>query len=56
MLDPAGRGVMEIIEDLNSEGITVVLITHFMEEAAEEADRVIVLERHKGKPARSSRG
>ena len=43
MLDPAGReSVMEIIEELNSEGITVVLITHFMEEAL-EADRVIVL-------------
>ena len=43
MLDPAGReSVMEIIEELNSEGITVVLITHFMEEAM-EADRVIVL-------------
>jgi len=33
---------MEIIEELNAEGITVVLITHFMEEAL-EADRVIVL-------------
>lgn len=43
MLDPAGReSVMKIIEELNSEGITVVLITHFMEEAL-EADRVIVL-------------
>ena len=43
MLDPAGRrGVMEIIKELNSEGITCILITHFMEEAA-EADRVIVL-------------
>ena len=43
MLDPAGRErVMDIIEELNSEGITVVLITHFMEEAL-EADRVIVL-------------
>lgn len=43
MLDPAGRkSVMEIIEELNAEGITVVLITHFMEEAL-EADRVIVL-------------
>lgn len=43
MLDPAGReSVMEIIEELNSEGITVVLITHFMEETL-EAERVIVL-------------
>ena len=43
MLDPSGRAmVMQIIRDLNSEGITCVLITHFMEEAA-QADRVIVL-------------
>ena len=35
MLDPSGRrDVMNIIKDLNKEGITVVLITHFMEEAA----------------------
>ena len=45
MLDPAGRvGVMEIIRELNSDGITVVLITHFMEEAA-EADRIIVMQK-----------
>ena len=43
MLDPKGRaGVMDIIKDLNSEGITCVLITHFMSEA-EQADRIIVL-------------
>lgn len=43
MLDPRGRaGVMEIIRDLNSEGITCILITHFMNEA-EQADRIIVL-------------
>ena len=45
MLDPAGRrDVMEIIKELNSDGITAVLITHFMEEAL-EADRIIVLEK-----------
>ena len=45
MLDPAGREkVMEIIEELNSDGITTILITHFMEEAA-EADRIIVLKK-----------
>ncbi|MBQ6623615.1 MAG: energy-coupling factor transporter ATPase [Mogibacterium sp.] len=44
MLDPAGRSkVMDIIEELNKEGITVVLITHFMEEAA-EADRILVMQ------------
>ena len=44
MLDPKGRSlVMDVIKRLNREqGITVVLITHFMEEAA-EADRVVVL-------------
>ncbi len=43
MLDPRGRKtVMEIIRELNSEGVTCILITHFMDEAA-EADRVIVL-------------
>ncbi|SEG07629.1 energy-coupling factor transport system ATP-binding protein [Caloramator fervidus] len=43
MLDPSGRKeVMETIKRLNKEGITIVLITHFMEEAV-EADRVIVM-------------
>lgn len=43
MLDPKGRAsVMGIIRDLNAEGITCVLITHFMNEA-EQADRIIVL-------------
>ncbi|MGN0536923.1 MAG: energy-coupling factor transporter ATPase [Acutalibacteraceae bacterium] len=43
MLDPKGRTeVMETIHDLNRrQGITIVLITHYMEEAV-EADRVIV--------------
>ena len=47
MLDPRGRReVMETIRRLNQEkGITVVLITHHMEEAA-QAQRVVVL--HKG--------
>ena len=43
MLDPKGReSVMQIIRELNSDGITCILITHFMNEA-EQADRVIVL-------------
>ncbi len=43
MLDPQGRNdVMEIIKELSKEGITIILITHFMEEAA-EADRVIIM-------------
>lgn len=44
MLDPHGRyEVMEIISKLHQEGITILLITHFMEEAA-MADRVIIME------------
>ena len=47
MLDPKGRQeIMEIIRELHEEGITVILITHFMEEAA-EAERVVVM--HEGK-------
>ena len=43
MLDPKGRSrVMEIINELNSEGITTILITHFMEEAL-KSDRIVVL-------------
>lgn len=44
MLDPSGRReVMETIERLNrDDGVTVILITHYMEEAA-RADRVIVM-------------
>ena len=43
MLDPRGRReIMKIIRSLHAQGRTIVLITHFMEEAA-EADRVIVM-------------
>lgn len=45
MLDPRGRQeVMRVLRQLNREkGITVVLITHYMEEAA-ACDRVIVMD------------
>ena len=44
MLDPKGRTeVMEVIEKLNAKGITVLLITHFMEEAA-QADKIVVMD------------
>ena len=44
LLDPKGRkDVMEIIHSLHKEGITVLLITHFMEEAI-QADRMIVMD------------
>ena len=45
MLDPRGRlMVMDVIERVRQSGTTVVLITHFMEEAA-RADRVVALHR-----------
>ena len=46
MLDPVGRrDVFELAKRLNrEEGITVVWITHFMEEAA-QADRLLVMDR-----------
>ena len=44
MLDPQGqRDVIETVKRLNREGITIVLITHHMPEAA-EADRVVVMD------------
>lgn len=44
MLDPRGRkGMLRICRELNERGMTIVMITHFMDEAA-LADRVIVLE------------
>lgn len=48
MLDPLGRSeVMKTIKELNKEdGITIILITHFMEEAV-QADRVFVMEEGK---------
>ena len=43
MLDPRGRkDIMEIIEKLHREGVTVILITHFMDEAV-KADRVVIM-------------
>ena len=46
MLDPKGRSeIMSIIDELHAEGITVILITHFMEEAV-RAERVIIM--HEG--------
>ncbi|MBQ9042767.1 MAG: energy-coupling factor transporter ATPase [Eggerthellaceae bacterium] len=44
MLDPRGRkGLARVCRELNEAGLTIMLITHFMEEAA-QADRVVVLE------------
>jgi energy-coupling factor transport system ATP-binding protein len=45
MLDPEGRGeVMDVIARLRAEGITIVLITHFMEETV-DADRIVIMDK-----------
>ena len=45
MLDPRGRlEVLDVIKRLNKKGITTLLITHFMEEAA-QADKIIVMDK-----------
>jgi energy-coupling factor transport system ATP-binding protein len=45
MLDPGGRrAVMDIMRQLHAEGMTIILISHFMQEAV-NADRVIILNR-----------
>lgn len=47
MLDPQGRKeVLAVAKQLNANGMTVVLITHFMEEVL-DADKVIVMKRGK---------
>ena len=44
MLDPRGRaGLMRVVRELHAAGMTVVMITHYMEEAA-AAERVVVLD------------
>lgn len=44
MLDPHGRDeVMKTVKMLNEQGVTIVLITHYMEEAA-QAQRVVVID------------
>ena len=43
MLDPQGRKeIMKIIEHLHEQGTTIVLITHFMDEAV-RADRIVIM-------------
>ena len=48
MLDPKGRrGVIEAVKELNREkGITILLITHFMDEVI-DADRIFVMDKGK---------
>ncbi len=43
MLDPKGREeVMQVVKKLNKEGMTVIIITHYMEEVA-DCDKIYVL-------------
>jgi energy-coupling factor transport system ATP-binding protein len=45
MLDPRGRHeVMDILLRLHRDGVTVVLITHFMDEAV-KADRIVIMDK-----------
>lgn len=43
-LDPQGRAhLMKLITHLNGEGVTIIMITHSMDDLAEYANRVVVL-------------
>lgn len=45
-LDPrARRDTWEIVEDVRARGVTVLLVTHFMEEAQRLCDRIAVIDR-----------
>lgn len=44
-LDPqARREVWELVESVREEGVTIVLVTHFMDEAEHLSDRVVVID------------
>ena len=44
-LDPqARRDTWQLIEDIRREGVTVILVTHFMEEAERLADRIALID------------
>lgn len=60
-LDPQiRRAVWELLEELRAEGVTVVLTTHYLEEAERLADRVHILDRGRlvasGSPLELTRG
>ena len=47
-LDPqARRDTWQLIEDIRHEGVTVILVTHFMEEAERLADRIALIDQGK---------
>ncbi|MDQ6650687.1 MAG: ABC transporter ATP-binding protein [Actinomycetota bacterium] len=60
-LDPqARRGAWELVEALRRDGVSVLLTTHFMDEAARLADDVVIVDEGRvvaaGTPAELSRG
>jgi ABC-2 type transport system ATP-binding protein len=45
-LDPqARRDTWQLVEDIRARGVTVLLVTHFMEEAERLADRIAIIDR-----------
>ena len=47
MLDPQGRReVMRLIKKLHAQGLTIILITHFMDEAA-QAEKIFIMSQGK---------
>ncbi|MGH9215869.1 MAG: ATP-binding cassette domain-containing protein, partial [Acidimicrobiales bacterium] len=45
-VDPAGRQIIrQVIADLRSQGVTVLLTTHDLDEAERVADRVVIIDR-----------
>jgi ABC-2 type transport system ATP-binding protein len=47
-LDPAARrNTWKLVEDIRSTGVTIVLVTHFMEEAERLCDRLALIDRGK---------
>ncbi|MTV85881.1 AAA family ATPase, partial [Streptococcus pneumoniae] len=47
-LDPIGRKeLMTLFKKLHQDGITIVLVTHLMDDVAEFADQVYVMEKGK---------
>ncbi len=60
-MDPqARRGTWDLLEELRSDGVTVVLTTHYMDEAERLADRIHIIDRGRliasGSPLELTRG
>ena len=55
-LDPqARRDTWDLIEGIRDRGVTVLLVTHFMEEAERLADRIAVIDARQGRRPRHAR-